>query len=151
MKPSFEKLLELNGESCRLCQALTLCFQEERRLLVQFQTEALQINNGQKEELIREVAARRRELKALQAQMPAEALASPQWQAAQGEWSASWNRMRQHCEENQEFLQHSLKNLEMISDNLLRLVGQLSLYNNKGSKIDLSVHRPAGKVVEGTY
>lgn len=144
-----KKWIDLNDECCRLSDELALCFDEERRCMVEFKTEELQQNNLKKDELIRALTKARAEFKAYGKEE--ELLTTPTGRALKAKWLSSWERMKTRCESNQAFIGHSLKNLEMISDNLMRLLGQLSLYNNRGNKIDLSVHKPAGKVVEGTY
>lgn len=148
---NLERLNELNDECCRLSDELALCFDEERRCMVEFKTEELQQNNLRKEELIRSLEKARLDYRKFMEAEGAMLLSTPAERAARVKWLASWERMKFRCQANQAFIGHSLKNLEMISDNLMRLLGQLSLYNNRGNKIDLSVHKPAGKVVEGTY
>lgn len=148
---NLQRLNELNDECCRLSDELALCFDEERRFMVEFKTEDLQQNNLHKEELIRALERARAEYRRFLEGEGATLHGSSEERAARAKWLATWERMKIRCLSNQNFIGHSLKNLEMISDNLMRLLGQLSLYNNRGNKIDLSVHKPAGKVVEGTY
>lgn len=124
---------------------------KERQFLIEFKSEELQQNNLVKEELIRELAEKRRQLRELIGNREEGVLTSRDWTQEQIAWERDWKQMRLQCEQNQEFMKHSLRNLEMLSDNLMRLLGQLTLYSRKGTKIDLSVHRPSGKVVEGSY
>jgi len=119
--------------------------------MVEFKTEELQENNVKKEELIRTLAVARENTRRAILELPEALREHQEFKDAKRTWLAAYERMKLRCEGNQSFIQHSLKNLEMITDNLMRLLGQLSLYNNKGHKTDLSVHRPSGKVVEGTY
>lgn len=148
---NLQRLNELNDECCRLSDELALCFDEERRFMVEFKTEELQQNNLRKEELIRALEKARNDYRRFMEGEGAMCLSTSEERAARAKWLKSWEQMKNRCQSNQHFIGHSLKNLEMISDNLMRLLGQLSLYNNRGNKIDLSVHKPAGKVVEGTY
>ena len=148
---NLQKLNELNDECIRLSDALGDCFDDERRFMVEFKTEALQENNLKKEQLIRSLEKARADFKKFMEGEGAVLITSPEAKAARAKWLHSWEAMKNRCQSNQAFISHSLKNLEMISDNLMRLLGQLSLYNNRGNKIDLSVHKPAGKVVEGSY
>lgn len=148
---NLQRLNELNDECCRLSDELALCFDEERRFMVEFKTEDLQQNNLRKEELIRALEKARVDYRKFMEGEGAMLLSTPDERVARAKWLQSWEKMRSGCQANQTFIGHSLKNLEMISDNLMRLLGQLSLYNSRGNKIDLSVHKPAGKVVEGTY
>lgn len=148
MKNQLEKCLELSVECCALCDRLTQCFQDERRYLVEFKTDELQANNVLKDELIRDLSSRRTSLRLRLADLTSEEVAGQAWQQAAKTWLEHWSRMREHAEENQNFLRHSLRNLDMMSDNLMRLFGQLRLYNNKGGKIERANHRP---LVEGSY
>ena len=151
MKTPLENLLALNDEACALCAELTKTFEFERRYLIEFKTDELQENNLKKEDLLRDLSAKRFEVKSAASLLLPASLLDSSWKLAQAKWLSHWEQMRTRCEENQNLIRHSLRNLDMISDNLMRLLGQLTLYNNKGSKIDLSVHKPSGTVVEGAY
>ena len=60
----------------------------------------------------------------------------------------SWREVYALCEQNQRFIQHSLKNMGLIVENLKRLFGDNSLYSAAGKRVE---SQAPGKVVEARY
>lgn len=71
-----------------------------------------------------------------------------QWLIRKQEWIKNWDETTKLVEANQRFLKHSLRNFDLLADNLKRLLGEQPLYSAKGQKVDLS---SPGKMVEGKY
>jgi hypothetical protein len=156
MKSLSDAISELFADCIRLSEALQECFRQERRLLMEFKTEGILENNLTKDQLLRELVQKRHALTRTLAdefmdQLPEQVLDAAglaQLKALQARWAASWNDLHRHCENNQGFLKHSLRNLERLSENLGRLFGLPVTYTAKGVRQD---SKPQGNVVEGRY
>jgi len=152
MDKNIVSILE-QGERCiETCEELLTCFDNERECLVQFRTDDLLANNARKEHLIAQLAQQKFALRQLLAHARRDALLSVEdeqaWSLYQERWLKSWEKLRARCESNQLFMKHSLRNLDMLTDNLRRLMGQQTLYSPKGTHVDVN---KAPKVVEGRY
>jgi FlgN protein len=146
----------LSDECITLSQAIRNCLENERQALIEFRTEDLIEANHQKENNLAALARKRIEIKrALEVRfgsLEPEALATEAWvqiwNQKKATWLNSWEALRKHAEENQEFLKHSLRNLDRLSENLKRLFGELTLYSAKGTRVDL---KHEGNVVRAKY
>ncbi len=156
MNDPISHLFHLSDECTQLAQELHKCFDTERVALIQFKTEELLEANRLKEEYLALLIEKREELRYFISQnfqegTPEPWLAAPElkmWQLKQEEWIQTWDRLRRTCESNQEFLKHSLRNLDLLAENLTRLFGLHSVYSNKGTRVE---RKPHGNVVEGSY
>lgn len=70
------------------------------------------------------------------------------WLTKKSEWLKNWDETVVLMERNQKFLKHSLKNFDMLVDNLKRLLGDQPLYSAKGQRVDRSAQ---GRMVQGKY
>lgn len=70
------------------------------------------------------------------------------WQDKKKRFYAQWEKIQHQCDDNQRFMQQSLRNLGQLVDNLKRLMGETPLYSPKGTKVDMAT---AGKVIEAKY
>ena len=87
------------------------------------------------------LAFKRRELK--------QALAGGSLPTALSEaWSREWSATRSQGEDNQAFLRHSVRNMNLLMENMKRLLGDAPLYGAKGTSTQASA---SGKVVEAKY
>ncbi len=149
-------LFQLSDECVQLANELHKCFDAERSALIHFKTEELLEANRRKEEYLALLIEKREELRRFIAENFQEGNPEPwltdadnrTWARKQEEWVQAWERLRRTCESNQEFLKHSLRNLDMLAENLTRLFGLHSVYSNKGTRVD---RKPHGNVVEGSY
>ena len=156
MNDPIQNLFQLNDECVHLADELHKCFDAERSALIQFKTEDLLEANRRKEEYLALLIEKREELRRFVAENFQDANPEPWlddpdlriWSQKQEAWVQSWDRLRKTCESNQEFLKHSLRNLDMLAENLTRLFGLHSVYSNKGTRVE---RRPHGNVVEGSY
>jgi FlgN protein len=151
-----DPIFALSDECMTLSQAIRECLERERQALIEFRTEDLIEANHQKENHLAALARKRNDIKrALEARFGSlvpEMTADPEWCEIWKEkkvaWTSSWEALRKHAEENQEFLKHSLRNLDRLSENLKRLFGELTLYSSKGTRVDL---KHEGNVVRVKY
>lgn len=70
------------------------------------------------------------------------------WNERQALWASNWEKVVALAQTNQQFIQHSLKNLSTLLDNLKQLFGKQSLYDQSGRPKDMN---QSGKVTEGRY
>lgn len=135
--------LHLVGEEClRLATELKACLQEERTALIELRTETIVQTNFRKEDLGRQLAEQRKLFSALAhevGELP------EKWTER---WSPAWAGIESQCRENQKFIQHSLRNLGLIVDNLKRLFGERSTYSPTGKKQETT---SSGKMTEASY
>lgn len=139
-----------------LAQALEACLSEERRWVIEFRTEMILENNLKKEELLRELVEKRNlSIKLLASDLcgkPAtEALDQDSIQELTRlniQWKDAWQSLYKHCESNQSFLKHSLKNTEELYEDLTRAFTQTGTYSSKGIRNE---SMPSGNVVRGSY
>ena len=105
--------LHFVGEEClRLATDLSACLQEERAALIALNTEKIVQTNFRKEDLGRQLSEQRKIFSVLAHEvgdLPED------WTER---WSFAWIAIEKGCRENQTFIQHGLRNLGLIVDNL---------------------------------
>lgn len=159
MQASTSDLIELSDSCVQLSLQLIECFRQERISLVGFKMEEMLHTNLLKEQLLGELRRRREDLREKikerfgTAEWEEAAALLPEdeksmWRAARANWLSTWNELRRLCEQNQNFMKHSLRNLECIADNLKRCFGLHSTYSAKGVRVD---GKAQGGVLEGSY
>jgi len=135
--------LHLVGEEClRLAAELGACLLEEREALILLQTEKIVQTNFRKEDLGRQLAQQRKVFSGLAHDVGA---LPEKWTER---WAPAWEMIEFRCRDNQKFIQHSLRNLGLIVDNLKRLFGERPTYTVTGKKSESS---SSGKMTEASY
>jgi flagellar biosynthesis/type III secretory pathway chaperone len=159
MQEIYHHIFSLARESTRLANELSKCLDEEQKTLVEFRVEELPQVTLRKESLFLSIVRKRQELKRFMkfhfnVEKDVEligALAEPyrsEWRALTEQWTQAWQTLSQVCEQNQNFLKNSLKNLGLLADNLKRLLGDSLVYSPQGKRVDL---QSAGKVVRASF
>lgn len=138
-----DQALALLKECVQLCAELEACLREERTALTALKTEALVQCNFRKETLGIQLKDKRRQLRISVKVLTVEEAAA--WAAHEAEWLRRWDSVRRECEFNQKLLQHSLKNLGLIVDNLRRIFGVNRTYSAAGKQVNATT---SGSVVE---
>lgn len=151
-------LFSLSEESCALAQSLREVLIKERAALITLNTEEILILVTQKESGMLKLSRKRAEIKKfVRTQFQQEAIENlsfmdpelqQEWERQNALWVQSWKELRKVCEYNQQFINHSMKNLDRLVENLKRLLGQHATYSPKGKRID---QNSQGSVVEGRY
>jgi len=151
-------LFSLSEESCALAHSLREVLIKERAALITLNTEEILILVTQKESGMMKLSRKRAEIKKfVRTQFQQEAIENlvfmdpelqQDWEKQKAVWSQSWAELRKVCEYNQQFINHSMKNLDRLVENLKRLLGQHATYSPKGKRID---QNSQGSVVEGRY
>lgn len=159
MEQVYSHVSALQQECVRLCAELKECLEEERRLLVEYSIDKLPHNTLLKESLVSTLGRKRRELReylrlrfdvstAEEAtdRFPEEF--AQEWAERAAQWRELWEMTRKECVRNQQFLEHSVRNIGLLVDNLKHVFGEGSVYGNKGQKVDM---KRQGKVLQGKY
>ncbi|MBM4304367.1 MAG: flagellar protein FlgN [Deltaproteobacteria bacterium] len=151
-------LFKLSQESIDLARVLKGVLEKERGALITLNTDEVLVLVTQKESGMLKLARKRAELrKFARTQFGAETLDSlsfsdeqlqQQWNEQRTQWILVWTELRDVCEQNQKFINHSMKNLDRLVGNLKRLLGQHATYSPKGKRVD---QNSQGAVVEGRY
>lgn len=124
-----------------MVKELQECLHEERTALIELKTEIIVQTNFKKEDLGRQLTLRRKEF----SQLAKELGTIPEnWKER---WQPEWEKIEVSCKSNQDFIRHSLKNLNLIVDNLKRIFGENPTYSPTGKKVDGS---GSGKMVEAS-
>lgn len=138
-------LVELSEACTHLANELVLALKKERDHLVQFDTEALLENNLEKEQKLKRLKLLREELKS---RLSGDGSPEAGYQNALEAWVTAWTALKNEAEFNQRFMKHSLRNMDLLTENLHRLFGLHTLYTQKGTRTEV---KTSGKVVEGRY
>lgn len=156
MDEKIDHILALSDQCTVMATQLIVCLETERNCLVQFKTEDLLQNNSLKDELLLALQKKKAELREeIRKQFGSRENLEGRnderghrWRKARAEWLRTWEQLKVYCETNQGFLAHSLKNLDLMTENLKRLFHQQSLYNAKGSRVEAKAQ---GTVVQASY
>lgn len=156
MSQRFNQLEVLHQASLQIAAHVFQLLQEERIELIALNTQKLTEINARKEHLVSELKTARDAVgahinatfqadtaEALEAQLSSEEAA--RWTEMKNAWNDQWNDLKMLTEQNQRLLDHSLKNLGKMADNLKRLLGESSRYSQSGTKLDSP---NPGRVVE---
>ena len=156
--PFASYVFNLSSECIALARSLREVLIKERTALITLNTDEVLIQVTQKESGILKLARKRAELKKFaRTQFQAETLEAlvfsdeelqKEWAQYKQEWITVWTELREMCEYNQKFINHSMRNLDRLVENLKRLMGQHATYSPKGKRID---QNSQGSVVEGRY
>lgn len=151
-------LFSLCEESCELARGLRAILTQERAALITLNTDEILILVTQKESGMLKLSRKRAEIKKfvrtqfqqneLEKLKFADTDLQLQWDALREKWLVEWSELRKICETNQQFINHSMKNLDRLVENLKRLLGQHATYSPRGKRID---QNSQGAVVEGRY
>ncbi|NBX69301.1 MAG: hypothetical protein EBR01_10115 [Proteobacteria bacterium] len=151
-------LFSLCEESCALALGLKQVLLKERAALITLNTEEILILVTQKESGMLKLSRKRAEIKKfVRTQFQQDDLEKlhftdselqSQWNILRENWLSAWTELRNVCETNQQFINHSMKNLDRLVENLKRLLGQHATYSPKGKRVD---QNSQGSVVEGRY
>lgn len=71
-----------------------------------------------------------------------------EWLLLRNEWLKVWQESVAQMEANQKFMNHSLKNISCLFENLKGLFGQKPIYSSKGQKVEAKIRT---RVIEGRY
>ena len=152
-------ILLIQDRCIALCHVLKDCFQIEREALIHLKLEGLLETNGRKEDVSRQLVGQKKAMHCLlqnvfglsDSQGFEDLLTGEQrdaWLMKRAQWLKIWEQTRDWCEANQRFMNHSLRNLSILEENLKRLFGEPTTYSPKGMKIE---SKTQGKVVEARY
>lgn len=154
-----DALLVCSDECISFIDAVETAMRLERQALVSLDIERMIHATSEKQAAVKRLEQSRHRLQKLvemrfgvttlsevDAQLD-ESLLAP-WQERQAVWARRWAELVTLAETNQGFIQHSMKNLGALIDNLKQLFGKQSLYDQSGRPKDLT---GAGKVTEGRY
>lgn len=160
MSSNFSYWKESWLEFHKISNQLRECLNEERMALISLNMERIVQSNLRKESLLGKI---KRTKHSLQLQLKAlfevskihdlsEHLDSEadrrEWEVLLKNWTQDWNSISALCENNQGFIQHSLKNLGVLVENLKRLFGENTVYSSSGGRKDSTTQ---GQVVEASY
>ena len=159
MTKDITAIFELIDSCAFACQTLKESLDNEKKALIEFQMDALLENNQKKEMALTAVIERRERMdRWLQAELGSKDLAAmdpllaepalSQWKVKRLEWKRLWESTKLKCKENQNFIQHSLKNLSLFAEQLKKLFSVNNTYSNKGTQVEPTRE---GKVVEAEY
>ena len=151
-------LFSLCDECITLAEELKDILLEERVALITLNTEEILILVSKKESGMMKLVRKRAEIKKIaRTQFAEEDLQNLsfsdealnlEWKQKQTSWLKAWTEVRDVCERNQQFMGHSMKNLDLLVENLKRLFGQHGTYSHRGKRVD---QNPEGSVLRGRY
>lgn len=157
MNPTaLQSVLDQVGLCIQLAEKMCELYADERQHMIKFDTNALILNNSEKEEKLAELVKEKKKLRSELMERygeldPVTQLSAEEkllWSSAKNRWLRAWERLHQLSRSSRDFHRHSLKNLDLLSDHLYRLLGVHPLYTAHGKKSQTAVH---GKVVQGKY
>lgn len=119
-------------------EKLILCLDEEYEALIQLNTDKVLEAQIQKKRIGKTLKILREKIN--QNNSKNEADEKQFWQL--------WQNIYDKLNRNQKFLNHSLKNISKISENIKSLLGQKTFYNSQGNQVKTS---SLGKVVLSLY
>ncbi len=131
---------QIYQERMQIFTELLHMLDQERIAVVEANVDALVQINLQKENAIRLL----RRNKAHEQALRAKNLPFPK----STEGTELWERVKKRCEENQLFLQHSVRNLNQMVENWKQIVGERPAYGPAGTYRESKV---SGKMVERNY
>lgn len=152
-------VFELQDDCLALVKALKEILVREKSALIGLDTDTVVETNAKKDFLGNQLKAKKGRmwilLKHQYALEDSEGLEEKltgewraQWLEKKAAWLKHWEETIRLIESNQRFLKHSLKNFDLLADNLKRLLGQQPLYSAKGLRVD---SMKLGKMVEAKY
>lgn len=148
METTLLKLKELNDQCIQLCDELQVLMEEERNCLIHFKSEELQDNNLAKDQSLALLRERREEYRRTRELIADEPSVATVLEEEQRRWERSWSKLMSHAQDSQDFLKHSLRNVDLLLENVRRLFRVHTVYDAKGNRVDGPT---SGKVVEGCY
>ena len=156
--PFANYLFNLTDECVAHARNLKEILNKERAALITLNTDDILILVSQKDSGMLKLQRKKAELKKfMREHFQSDSMASlsfsdpfleAEWNTKKESWELSWNELRGLCEHNQRFINHSMKNLDRLVENLKRLLGQHATYSPKGKRVD---QNSQGSVVEGRY
>lgn len=151
MHDSYENVLFGFDRCIQVAETLERCFEEERSHLIALRMEELAETTLRKAALSRELVQERNQLRErmlraglYEGETIRDSEDTQDIRRKYETWIRAWERARFSCESNQRLLKNSVRNLDVLSTHLKRLLGDKSRYSKQGKRVDSS---PAGRVI----
>ncbi len=148
MNDAYRHIFSLLDSLIEYTTNLHHCLIREKKALIEFNIDELNLLNLKKESLISAIVRKKKEIteylkirfnvsKFSEFNNVVDKASCSEWMEKYDKWQTVWNHTKETCEINQKFLKRSLNNLSFLIENFKKAFGRFSLYNVKGKRKDL--------------